>query len=33
MIIGIDASNIKSGGGLNHILGILKFYKNKNKKL
>lgn len=33
MIVGIDASNIKSGGGLNHILGILKFYKNENKKI
>lgn len=33
MILGIDASNIKSGGGLNHIIYILKFYQNnKNFK-
>ena len=33
MILGIDASNIKSGGGLNHIIYLLKFYQNnKNFK-
>ena len=31
MILGIDASNIKSGGGLNHIIYILKFYQNNKK--
>lgn len=32
MIVGIDASNIKEGGGLNHIVKIIEnFQYNKHK--